>query len=90
MKRREYKQRAWRAVKAFVADEGYESIMDDLTVECSELQWQELLSWIEVAREVLKSPDVAESARPLCRLFVGRLKVGIVDYDYTEETRWAS
>ncbi len=66
MKRREYKQRAWRAVKAFVADEGYESSMDDLTVACSELQWQELLSWIEVAREVLKSPEVKDSgAAPL-------------------------
>lgn len=66
MSRREYKQRAWRAVKAFVADEGYERTMDDLTVECSELQWQELLSWIEVAREVLKSEVVVEhGAAPL-------------------------
>ncbi len=61
MLRREYKQRAWRAVKSYVADEGYENIMDDLTVECSELQRQELLSWIEVAREVLRSPEVVES-----------------------------
>jgi hypothetical protein len=66
LSRREYKQRAWRAVKAFVADEGYENIMDDLTVACSELQWQELLSWIEVAREVLNSPEVVDSgAAPL-------------------------
>jgi hypothetical protein len=67
LSRREYKQRAWRAVKAFVAgDEGYDRIMDDLAVACSELQWQELLSWIEVAREVLHSPEVSESgAAPL-------------------------
>ena len=66
MKRREYKQRAWRCIKAYVADEGYERIMDDLTVECSELQWQELLNWIEVADEVLKSPEVINSgAAPL-------------------------
>jgi hypothetical protein len=66
MKKREFIQRAWKCVKAFVADKGYESAMDDLTVECSELQWQELKSWIEVAREVLKLPVVAETgANPL-------------------------
>lgn len=66
MKRREYKQKAWRCIKAYIADEGYERIMDDLTSECSELQWQETLSWLEAADEVLKSPEVKDSgANPL-------------------------
>jgi biotin carboxylase len=66
MKKREFKQRAWKCVKAFVADKDYESAMDDMTVACSDAQWKELQTWIDVAREVLKLPEVVEvGAAPL-------------------------
>ena len=76
--RRHYKRRAWQAAKAFVSDVDYESTMDDLTVECSELQWSELLCWIEEARAVMNSPEVKETAANPLPLIRARLyKYGI-------------
>ena len=59
MKRREFKQRAWHCVKAMVRHDGsYERLMDDMTVDCTDAQWEELCRWTDVAINVLQSADV--------------------------------
>jgi len=54
MNKREFQRRARRAVKSFVSDEDYENTMDDLAIQCSDAQWQEVLRLIEIARRSLE------------------------------------
>lgn len=51
----------WRAVKAYVADEGYENEMDDCSVSFTDAEWDELCRWIDVASAALAE----KHAKPL-------------------------
>ena len=67
MKRRKFKQRAWRCIKALVNHtDSYDRLMDGMTVDCTAIQWEELCRWTDVAIEVVRSADVVISgASPL-------------------------
>ena len=58
---RETYRSMWRAVKAYVTDNGYEHTMDDLSIELTDAEWDELCRWIDVASAVLKE----KPAKPL-------------------------
>ena len=80
---RDFKRLAWRCIKAYIADEGYEALMDDATVEMTGTQWHLLLAWLDVARDTLNSDPVKIAGAnpvPLIRAEINRRAGGVNRY----------